>query len=119
MKNTRQGFSILETMLGLFGLILLSFISNAYMMTFMKTNSSIKEISQATAVSNTVMEKLRLKNYTALNNGSDTVNNKYNCSWTVTSQANNSRKLITLSVQWPLTGGGKVHKIQVSTIRAQ
>jgi hypothetical protein len=119
MKNARKGFSIMETMLGLFGLILLSFISNAYMMTFMKTNTSIKEISQATAASNTVMEKLRLKNYTALIDGSDTVNNKYKCSWTVTPQANSSRKLISLSVQWPLSGSGKIHNIQVSTIRAQ
>jgi hypothetical protein len=65
------------------------------------------------------MEKLRLRNYGTLIDGSDTINNKYRCTWEVTPQANSSRKQIHLSVQWPLDGKGKAHTIEVSTIRAQ
>lgn len=118
MKNTRKGFSLMETMIGLFGLVLLSLVSNGYMMAFMKANTSIREVSQATAISNTVMEKLRMESYDALSNDSETVNSKYHCSWTVTSQANSGRKLINLSVKW-LNGGTKAHNIEMSTIRAQ
>jgi hypothetical protein len=119
MKNTRRGFSLMETMIGLCGLILLSMISNAYMMAFMKSNTSIREVSQATAISNTVLEKLRMKSYDALSTDSETVNSKYRCSWTVTSPLNSGRKLINLSVKWPLAGGTKTHNIEISTIRAQ
>ena len=120
MKNKRKGFSIMETMIGLFGLVCLSFISNGYMMAFMKTNAAVKEISQATAIGNTVMEQLRMKAYAALNGGADTVDSKYRCSWTVNPEPG-ARSVINLTVQWPLgvTSGKNCHTIQLSTIRAQ
>jgi hypothetical protein len=120
MQNKREGFSMMETILGLFGLIFISLISNAYIMAFMKTNVSIKEVSQATAVGNTVMEQLRMKAYSVLNGGADTVDSKYCCSWTVNPQPG-ARSVINLKVQWPLgvTSGKNCHTIQMSTIRAQ
>ena len=120
MNNKRKGFSIFETMLGILGLVLLSFVSNAYMLTFMKTNNRVKEISQATAIGNSVMEQLRMKSYGALNTGADTIDNKYCCSWTVNPQPG-ARSVINLTVQWPLgiIGDKNSHQIQLSTIRAQ
>jgi hypothetical protein len=121
MKNKRNGFSIMETVLGMFGLIVVSMISNAYMMAFMKTNVSIKEVSQATAIGHTVIEQLRMKAYTSLKNDSNTVDNKYQCSWSVQPQASSAMSVINLTVQWPLnaTSPQKRHTIHLSTIRAQ
>jgi hypothetical protein len=117
MKNSRKGFSLFETLLGICGLVMLSFLSNAYMMNFMRTNSSIKEVSQATAIGNTVMESMRMKSYDAIKVGDSTftVNNKYTCVSKVIPNAGS--KTINLFVQW--NGNGKPHKIEVSTIRAQ
>ncbi len=121
MKNKRNGFSIMETVLGMFGLIVVSLISNAYMMAFMKTNVSIKEVSQATAIGNTVMEQLRMKAYNSLTSDSKTIDNKYQCTWTVQPQSQSAKSIIDLTVQWPLgaASGTKSHTIHLSTIRAQ
>jgi hypothetical protein len=121
MKNKRNGFSIMETVLGMFGLIVVTLISNAYMMAFMKTNVSIKDVTQATAIGNTVMEQLRMKTYSSLTSDTKTVDNRYQCTWTVQPQAQSARSVINLTVQWPLGGGsGKnSHTIHLSTIRAQ
>ncbi len=117
--NKRSGFSLLESVIGICGLLVLSLITNAYLMAFMKTNVTVKEVSQATAIGNTCMETFRTKPYTAINTGADTVDNKYLRTWTVNSLAN--RKEINLTVQWPVAPktGAKIHSIQLSTIRAQ
>lgn len=119
MFTNKNGSSLLEAMIGIFVLLLLVMTTNAYMMAFIKTNISTKEISQATNVGNTIMEKLRAKPYNALADGADTINNKFNCSWKVSDST--TLKVIKLTVSWPLSvmNGKNAHNIYLSTIVAQ
>jgi len=59
MKNKRDGFSMIEVMVGMLVLTFLVLTTDAYMVSLIKTNTSAKEISQATFIGNTGMEKLK------------------------------------------------------------
>jgi prepilin-type N-terminal cleavage/methylation domain-containing protein len=119
MKNNRDGFSMIEVMAGMLVLSFLVLTTDAYMVSLIKTNTTAKEISQATFIGNTGMEKLKGTPFADLASGSDTVQNKFLRSWNVVPNGNMDK--ITLSVEWPLVtiGGKSRHHIQVSTIIAQ
>jgi prepilin-type N-terminal cleavage/methylation domain-containing protein len=119
MKNKRDGFSMIEVMVGMLVLTFLVLTTDAYMVSLIKTNTSAKEISQATFIGNTGMEKLKGTPFAELANGCDTVNNKYRRNWNVVPFGNMSK--VTLSVEWPLqtVSEKNKHHIQVSTLIAQ
>jgi Tfp pilus assembly protein PilV len=121
MKNQRDGFTMMEIVIGMVILMFLVLTTNAYMLSFIKTNTSVREISKATYIGNTGMEKLKAKPISSLVNGADTIDNKYCRSWNVFPNYNsNNMSKIVLSVDWPLAvSAGPKHHIQLSTIIAQ
>mgnify|MGYP001588370822 CR=1 FL=1 len=115
------GSQCMEVMIGTVLFMFFVMAANSYVLTFMKTNVSIKDISQATNVSNTVMEKLRTISYQALLPDSQTVDKKYKCMWKVTENTTSQIKVVDLAVKWSQFLGGKAkeHSVQLSTIIAR
>jgi Tfp pilus assembly protein PilV len=121
MHTKRSGFSMMEVMIGTVLFMFFVMAANSYVLTFMKTNVSIKDISQATNVGNTVMEKLRTISYQALLPDSQTVDQKYKCIWNVTENTASQIKVVDLAVKWSqfIAGRAKEHSVQLSTIIAK
>jgi len=119
MNNKREGFSIVECLVGMFVLMVITLTSSGFLLNFTKANVSLKDVSQATTIGTTAMEKLRSLSYNILTNGCDTIDNKFKCSWLVSTQS--AMKVINLTVQWPLSPKKSEinHSIQLSTIKAQ
>ncbi len=107
----RRGFSLLECILGIFLLTFLVFLTNAYIMTFMKTNQSIKNLSTASSLAQGKLEDIRLKSYKDIIPGTDTVKAKFIRSWEVFD--NGAFKKIKVTVSW------QTHKIEFATIIAK
>lgn len=108
----------------LVGIVIFAFLvmaANSYLMVFMKANCSIKDISQATSIGNSAMEKLRSIPYSSLAPDSQTVNQKFKCIWNVNENPMSQIKIIDLIVKWPQSLNGKVkeHCIQLSTMIAR
>jgi len=100
-------------MLGIFILILLILMTNAYLMTFIRTNQSIKNLSTATALGQAKLEDLRIRSYKDLTSGVDTIKSRINFIrvWTVTDKG--ALKEIKVTVKW-LT-----HKTELVTLIAK
>jgi nitrogen fixation protein FixH len=109
---------MLEAMIGLFIFMMFIMMTNAYMATFYKTKTSIKQISRATAIGNNKLEKLRTAEFDSIKAGRDTVDNGFIRTWTLDAAASDpGKKSVNLTVQWPVAT--KKHSIQLSTIIAK
>jgi prepilin-type N-terminal cleavage/methylation domain-containing protein len=113
-----QGFTLLEAMIGMFILLTLVMMTNAYMAAYIKTKVSVRQLSRATTIGNDMIEKIRTSPYDSIGNGKDTVENNYVRTWVLDSTiTDGNKKSINLIVQWPMET--KKHSIHFSTIIAK
>jgi hypothetical protein len=100
------------------------------MVGFFKSNKSAKNISEATQIGYSVLEKIRLQDFDQISDGDTTLMNmdpQYECSWNVIPDSIIDMKTINLTVKWlsgTLTGPGgepdrRQHQIELSTICAR
>jgi Tfp pilus assembly protein PilV len=118
MPCDNRGFSILEAVIGIFILLLFVMVTNAYMAAYIKTKTSVKQLSHATTIGNDVVEKIRTSAYDSVANGKDTIENNFVCTWVLDATITDStKKCINITVQWPMST--KKHAIHLSTIIAK
>lgn len=117
MNRNENGMTFLETILTLVFLSFITLAANAFMLSFVNANRSLKNISEATRIGNTYLENMRMNAYDSVVDGIDTVNAKYICAWQVTENETVNMKKVELQVVWPLDKC--THSIQLATIVAE
>ncbi len=112
MIKNKKGITLLETVVAMVLFTMIIMTANIFLVGFVKANSSIVNLSQATHIGNKVLEKIRLTPYDTIADDTDTLNTKFQCSWQVSELGN--MKHVFLTVAWPLES--KDHEIRLSTI---
>jgi hypothetical protein len=75
-------------------------------------------LSRATTIGNDQIEKIRNTAYDAIENGKDTIENSYICTWVLDeTMTDQNKKAVNLTVEWPMAT--KTHSIHLSTIIAK
>lgn len=115
-KN-QKGMTLLEVVIAMFLFAMIVTTSNAFLVGFIKANASVKEMTKATQLGNEILESLRMTPYDAIVADTDTLEDKYKCSYLVNEtkiDTNSIMKEITLAISWPADRPS--HKIELSTI---
>jgi prepilin-type N-terminal cleavage/methylation domain-containing protein len=113
-----RGFTLLETLIGMFIFLTFVMMTNAYVASYIQTAASVKQLSRATTVGNDMIEKIRNSAYDKIENGKDTVENTYIRTWVLDpANTDSNKKCINLAVQWPRAT--KKHSLHLSTIIAK
>ncbi|MDG5813552.1 prepilin-type N-terminal cleavage/methylation domain-containing protein [Chitinispirillales bacterium ANBcel5] len=110
--GNNRGSSMVEVIVAMFILALLITGLNASVVHLVNSNLASKEISEATAMGNKILERLRREEYGNVVSGFDTIDDKFIRSWTVTDESHLRR--VQLHVEWPSMGGRR--QISMSTI---
>ena len=107
-----KGITLIEVITAM---VLLTFIvtsANTFLVNSTKTKSSITSINEATNIGNSVLEHVRAKPYTLIQDSSFTSDN-YHCELSVDEEEN--MKSVSLQVFW----NAKSHSIELSSIIAK
>ena len=113
--TNQKGMSLMEVMVAMVFFAMITMSANTFLVGIVRANVSMKNTTQATQVGNQILDNIRAKNYDNIQNGSSTVDSKYDCEWEI-NEASNMKKIF-VTVNWPF--GEKNHKVQLSTIVAK
>jgi Tfp pilus assembly protein PilV len=114
-REIEKGATLVEAVIAMFILSLIIIGLNAGVMMLIKSNIASKELSAATSNAYSLIEDLRIMDYSDLESDEDLVNSKYKRTWTVSDQT--SQKQINVFIFWPYPS--TTHRIQLSTIIAK
>ena len=114
-KSNERGSSLIEVIMAMIIMAILITGLNTCLVALINTNVYSKEISNATANGNALLEKMRLASYGTIVTGSDIVKSKYVRSWTVTDDG--VKKKVSLTVLWPIATNK--HTVELSTLIAK
>ncbi len=113
-RKSQEGFTLAEVIIAMFIFTIVAIGLNAYLFSAVRSNVSSRQLSEATAVGNRLLEQLRMIPYDSLSADSDTVEGEYYCYWEL--NEDDEKTAIDLNVTWPVATAA--HKITLSTIIA-
>jgi len=111
----QKGSTLIEVLIALVLLSLLVVGLNSGIISLISSNFNSKNLTTATIVGNSQLEKLRLLNYYDITTDLDTARNYFILDWKV-NESDMSKK-IDLTVLWPKET--QIHSIKLSTIIAE
>ena len=113
--TNEEGISFLEVIVAMLFFAIITMSANTFLVAVVRANVSMKNTTQATQFGNQILDNIRTKSYDDIQDGSQILNEKYNCQWQV-NEAGNMKKIL-LTVTWPF--GDTNRNINLSTIVAK
>ena len=114
LKN-EKGISLLEVIVAMLFFAMITMSANTFLVAVVRANVAMKNTTQATQFGNQILDNIRTKSYEDIEDGTQVLNEKYNCQWDV-NEAGNMKKIL-LTVTWPI--GNTNHNVKLSTIVAK